>query len=370
MIRLARLFASLALVLAAAAPSFAQNATVPAPGLNEAERDTMPTLWVGDKAPPIAVSKWLKGDPSAGPEKGKISVIEFWATWCVPCIRSMPHLADVQAKYRDKGLTVISVTTESSKNTLSQIEAMVKEKSDTMAFTVAVDDGSKTYDAFMRTSRRSGIPCAFLINGEGTLAWIGHPMELAGAIGARRAGTLDMKAEAEAARDYFTRFIAARNANREYNAAKTARDWQAALKAARDLQATGLGDYAWSYGEELEILFIQIKDYDAAYQCAERLIAQEQVLNRIAWTITAFDGIGRRDLDVAERAARKATETEPDNPYSWRALGAVYFRRGDREHAIEAVQKGIGLAKYDWDREPLELALRWVKGEVPSPLAN
>src|SRR5678816_220472 len=90
------------------AASQASAQTVPAPGLRDEERDTMPTLWAGDAAPPIAIGKWVKGGPVTGFERGRIYVVEFWATWCVPCVKSMPHLAEVQAKYREKGLTVIS----------------------------------------------------------------------------------------------------------------------------------------------------------------------------------------------------------------------------------------------------------------------
>jgi thiol-disulfide isomerase/thioredoxin len=53
-----------------------------------------------DPAPPLKVSKWLKGEEVKRFEPGKVYVVEFWATWCGPCIAFMPHLAELQAESR------------------------------------------------------------------------------------------------------------------------------------------------------------------------------------------------------------------------------------------------------------------------------
>jgi len=42
--------------------------------------------------------------------KGKYILIDFWASWCVPCRRSMPHVKELYAEYKDKGLEVIGVS--------------------------------------------------------------------------------------------------------------------------------------------------------------------------------------------------------------------------------------------------------------------
>ena len=69
-----------------------------------------PSLKGGDPAPPLKVSKWLQGEPVKAFEPGKVYVVEFWATWCGPCIAFMPHLAELQAEYKDKSVTVIGFT--------------------------------------------------------------------------------------------------------------------------------------------------------------------------------------------------------------------------------------------------------------------
>src|SRR5437868_2205978 len=65
-------------------------------------------LGVGDPAPKLEVKEFVKGEPVVRLEKGKTYVVEFWATWCGPCRATIPHLTELQKKYKD--ITFIGVS--------------------------------------------------------------------------------------------------------------------------------------------------------------------------------------------------------------------------------------------------------------------
>src|SRR6476661_706165 len=66
-------------------------------------------LNLGDAAPPLVVSRWVKGEKFETFEPGKTYVVEFWATWCGPCRASIPHLTELARKYKDAGVRVVGV---------------------------------------------------------------------------------------------------------------------------------------------------------------------------------------------------------------------------------------------------------------------
>src|SRR5262245_43903748 len=117
------------------------------------------SLKVGDPAPGLKASKWLQGQEVKKFEPGKVYVVEFWATWCAPCIAAMPHLAQLQARYKDKGVTVIGYSAQDPSNTEQQVAAFVKKRGPKLGYTFAFGEDRKTWDAWMRAAGRKGIPC-------------------------------------------------------------------------------------------------------------------------------------------------------------------------------------------------------------------
>jgi thiol-disulfide isomerase/thioredoxin len=172
--------------------------TPPAPAAVAAPKPA-PSLKAGMPAPEFKVEKFLKGKPFTGLEKGQVYVVEFWATWCGPCIASMPHISELQKEYAEKGVTICGVNIwedkEYNDGTLPKAEKFVEKKGDGMAYTVAFDGPSKHMDtAWMLAAGRGGIPCAFVVNKEGVIAWIGHPMQLDMVIDEVVKGTWDIEA--------------------------------------------------------------------------------------------------------------------------------------------------------------------------------
>ncbi|MFO0492586.1 MAG: TlpA disulfide reductase family protein, partial [bacterium] len=174
------------------APVLAQGTTPTAPATidnTDVKAKTTPaaepvapktTLTVGDKAPALVVEKFLKGEPVTAFTPGKVYVVEFWATWCGPCIAAFPHLSKLQAEYKDKGVTFIGVNVWErpyNEGTLDKVAAFVEKQGERMAYTVAFDGKeAKTNKAWMEAAGQNGIPHAFIVNQDGIIAWMGHPM--------------------------------------------------------------------------------------------------------------------------------------------------------------------------------------------------
>jgi len=160
-------------------------------------------LAIGDAAPPLCPGKWLQGEPLAAFAPGTVYVVEFWATWCGPCKASIPHLNELHLKYKDKGLVVIGQNCWERND--AAVEPFVKGMADKMTYRVTADDKSdggrgKMANAWMSAAGRNGIPAAFIVDQQGKIAWIGHPMKMDTVLlDEILAGKYDLKKAAEAA---------------------------------------------------------------------------------------------------------------------------------------------------------------------------
>lgn len=129
---------------------------------------------LGDPAPPLQIAEWVKGQPvdlAAG--KGKaVFVVEFWATWCPPCRQSIPHLTEMQRKFKEKNVVFVGVTDEQA----PAVKEFVDKMGEKMDYAVAVDKERKTAAAYLEAFGIGGIPHAFIVDREGRIAWQGHPM--------------------------------------------------------------------------------------------------------------------------------------------------------------------------------------------------
>lgn len=174
----------LALIALLASPlSLQESRSADAPPLAAVPPKPASILKAGDKAPDIRVETFVKGDAVTEFKSGHVYVVEFWATWCGPCVSMMPHMSEMQREYKDKvtfvGVNVWEEQGEYTADTLNRVGQFVSDQGDAMAYTVAFDGGAQFMaDAWMKAAGRNGIPSAFLIDGTGTIVWIGHPIVL------------------------------------------------------------------------------------------------------------------------------------------------------------------------------------------------
>jgi thiol-disulfide isomerase/thioredoxin len=131
-------------------------------------------LAVGDPAPRLAGGTWLKGKPVAKLDKGTIYVVEFWATWCGPCRQTIPHLTQLQKQYPD----IVFIGQNCMERNQTAAPQFVKEMGDQMDYRVVTDVNNRMVNTWFKAAGQSGIPCAFVVDKDGNIAWIGHPMQL------------------------------------------------------------------------------------------------------------------------------------------------------------------------------------------------
>lgn len=100
-------------------------------------------------------------------KKGKVILLNLWATWCGPCRSEMPHLIEMQNKYRDQGFEVIGLNTD--QESVEEINSFAEKMK--LNYTQAYSD-SKLTNEFVKLSQMNGIPQSILIDRENRLTGV------------------------------------------------------------------------------------------------------------------------------------------------------------------------------------------------------
>ena len=308
----------------------------------------MKSLGLGDAAPAFQVDQWIKGDPITTLEAGKVHVIEFWATWCGPCIKVMPHLTQVQKDHPE--VIVISVAAsergsdESAK--LEKVKTFVNDKGDGMGYRVVyASDPAKMSLPWMRAAGQNGIPCSFIVDGTGKVAWIGHPQSMDAPLAKILDGSWDLAAEVKRAAPERAANEIRRAVALALRDAKTTGNYSTAIDALR--QAINVAP-----NDALKIQLIQILAGPAEKPAEAWVVATDvlesgktnpSTMNQLAWMIADDKEFKERNLDIALQAAQRACELTKNNEGAMLdTLAAIYFLQNNTVKAIAIQQEALG----------------------------
>lgn len=310
------------------------------------------TLKVGDAPPALKVAKWVKGTPVTKFEASKTYVVEFWATWCGPCIQSIPHITELAKKHKNIAFTGVSVWENQKGDTSTGYQAkvtkFVKDMGEKMDYNVAYDDPTGIMaKTWMEAAGQDGIPASFVIHG-GKIAWIGHPMELDDVLDKIKDGKFDPKKEA------------AEREAREAENRKLQEAVQPVFQAAQEgdfKKAVELLDKVIADNPKVETMLaafkldlLKNKDEAEFHAYAKKLSEgmykdDAMMLNQIAWTIVDDEsGIKKPDLELATTIATRACElSKNSNAMILDTLAFAQFKSGKIDDAIKTQEKAIAV---------------------------
>lgn len=119
----------------------------------------------GQAAPAFSLPT-AKGDPVVLDKlRGKVVYVDFWASWCGPCRRSFPWMAEMQQKYGPKGFVVVAVNVDKKRADADRFLAQYPA-----GFTVVYDETGATPAAY----DVKGMPSSYLLDPAGKVTFVGR----------------------------------------------------------------------------------------------------------------------------------------------------------------------------------------------------
>lgn len=306
-------------------------------------------LIVGDAAPEIRFSKWLKGTPVKSYEKDRIYVLEFWATWCGPCIAAMPGLSEFARKHPEVTVIAYNVMEKVGgrpyESALPNVEKFVKSMGDKMDFNVAVDNNDQyMLNNWLKNAGISAIPSTLVVK-DGKLIWIGSPKGLENILELIKNGTYNVTSKgSEAQRAEVAATIKSQEAIlQDYDKAIALKDYKAAI-AALDKIAKDQPDMMYGVTMKKFTTLLDFVDEKQAVEVARKYLASISI---------GGNTVGNFGTAIADRTGLKpetylfgaeclqlyiSRSNGQANPLVYEYMAKCYAQAGDYVNAVKNQQ--------------------------------
>ncbi len=303
-------------------------------------------LEIGQPAPKLTITDWVKGKPMDVLEdgKGKVIMIEFWATWCPPCIQLIPETTKFYQEHKDEGLIVVGLTDAGRGQDLATVRDFVSRQGEKMDYPVAFDSTMQT----TMTYQAYGLPHAVVISKEGKVVWTGHPAmpEMKQVVLDLLNDRFDMQAAAERA----AMQAKLERLTNEFYLAANAGNWDEALAATDRMLEVDPGNFeAMQY--KLVILVEEMNAGDRLESWAKSFIQKHadnaDALVKIGHLMLQLPDMAKRQPKLAISAAQSAIKADPNGVDTLQAVAQIYFQIGDLQTAMRYQRQALGTADED-----------------------
>jgi thiol-disulfide isomerase/thioredoxin len=312
------------------------------------------TLHIGDKAPDIKYSEWIKGSPIKSFKGDELYVLEFWATWCGPCKAAMPHLTKTQKEYEGK-ITIIGVDVwektkegENYETALPLVNKFVKGNDANMGYSVVADNNEKHMATkWLTAAGINGIPSTFIIKNK-KIIWIGHPIVLDSMLALIENGKYNMEEyklayekKSEASRK---QIAAMREGSKKVQDALDAKDYKKAFELMEEVK--------------VEVPILKISMDNLKFTTLLKHVSEKEAIafaeqwqkdfksapQYVLMAVKEIDGLSKSTYLWALKNF-ESTNKSTVNPMTYNLIASVYAKAGDYQNAITNQEKAIEAAK-------------------------